>query len=123
MDHLFVFERCSIYLRFSFNDLKVFEIGALVYQFYVREVIKAPDIETVASLDAILPHRLLPTMSSPRIQEDVEDTKVILHSSIEAVLERGEKLDDLVSRSEVLSAQSKTFYKTARKTNACCNFG
>jgi len=58
-----------------------------------------------------------------RIQEDVEDTKVILHSSIEAVLERGEKLDDLVSRSEVLSAQSKTFYKTARKTNACCNFG
>lgn len=45
------------------------------------------------------------------------------HNTIEAVLERGEKLDDLVSKSEMLSLQSKTFYKTARKTNSCCSFG
>jgi len=44
------------------------------------------------------------------------------HNTIEAVLERGEKLDDLVAKSEGLSAQSKMFYKTARKTNSCCNF-
>ena len=42
------------------------------------------------------------------------------HSTIEAVLERGEKLDDLVDKSEALSMQSKAFYKTARKTNSCC---
>ena len=29
------------------------------------------------------------------------------HNTIEAVLERGEKLDDLVNRSEMLSMQSK----------------
>ena len=34
------------------------------------------------------------------------------HSTIEAVLNRGEKLDDLVEKSEGLSLQSKAFYKT-----------
>lgn len=44
------------------------------------------------------------------------------HNTIEAVLQRGEKLDDLVIKSEGLSMQSKAFYKTARKTNSCCSF-
>ncbi|XP_059488767.1 synaptobrevin homolog YKT6 [Neocloeon triangulifer] len=58
-----------------------------------------------------------------KIQEELDETKIILHSTIEAVLERGEKLDDLVSKSEGLSVQSKAFYKTARKTNSCCSLG
>ena len=37
------------------------------------------------------------------------------HKTIESVLERGEKLNDLVDRSNALSAQSKMFYKTAKK--------
>ncbi|KAJ1528780.1 hypothetical protein ONE63_007164 [Megalurothrips usitatus] len=58
-----------------------------------------------------------------KIQEELDETKIILHNTIEAVLDRGEKLDDLVAKSEGLSTQSKAFYKTARKTNSCCNFG
>lgn len=58
-----------------------------------------------------------------KIQGDLDETKIILRNTIEAVLERGEKLDDLVSKSEQLSIQSKAFYKTAKKTNSCCNFG
>ncbi|XP_074031002.1 YKT6 v-SNARE homolog [Leptinotarsa decemlineata] len=57
-----------------------------------------------------------------KIQEDLDETKIILHNTIQAVLERGEKLDDLVSKSEGLSMQSKAFYKTAKKTNSCCTF-
>lgn len=57
-----------------------------------------------------------------RMQEDLDETKIILRNTIEQVLVRGEKLDDLVSKSEDLSAQSKAFYKTAKKTNSCCNF-
>jgi hypothetical protein len=34
---------------------------------------------------------------------------------MESVLQRGEKLDDLVDRSQALSMQSKMFYKTAKK--------
>ncbi|XP_011493172.2 synaptobrevin homolog YKT6 [Aedes aegypti] len=58
-----------------------------------------------------------------KMQEDLDETKIILRNTIEAVLERGEKLDDLVFKSEELSIQSKAFYKTAKKTNSCCNFG
>lgn len=56
-----------------------------------------------------------------KLQADVDETKIILHSTITALLERGEKLDDLVAKSDDLSAQSKVFYKTARKTNQCCH--
>lgn len=55
-----------------------------------------------------------------RVQQELDDTKVILHKTIESVLQRGEKLDSLVERSETLSGQSKMFYKTAKKNNSCC---
>ncbi|CAK9292609.1 unnamed protein product [Gordionus sp. m RMFG-2023] len=54
-----------------------------------------------------------------RLENDLDETKIILHNTIESVLERGEKLDDLVSKSDQLSADSKAFYRTARKTNQC----
>ncbi|XP_004529454.1 synaptobrevin homolog YKT6 [Ceratitis capitata] len=57
-----------------------------------------------------------------KMQNDLDETKIILKNTIEAVLERGEKLDDMVVKSENLSMQSKAFYKTAKKTNSCCNF-
>lgn len=34
------------------------------------------------------------------------------HNTMESLLERGEKIDDLVSKSEVLGIHSKAFYKT-----------
>ena len=57
-----------------------------------------------------------------RIQRHLDETKDILHNTIETVLERGEKLEDLVDRSGELSAQSKLFYKQAKKTNSCFVF-
>jgi synaptobrevin homolog YKT6 len=41
---------------------------------------------------------------------------------MQSLLERGEKLDDLVEKSDNLSMQSKMFYKQAAKTNACCTY-
>ena len=55
-----------------------------------------------------------------KVQAELDETKIILHNTMESLLERGEKLDDLVSKSEVLGIQSKAFYKTARKQNSCC---
>lgn len=57
-----------------------------------------------------------------RVQDELDETKVVLHNTIQAVLERGEKLDDLVAKSEGLSAQSKMFYTSARKMNKCCSW-
>lgn len=57
-----------------------------------------------------------------RIQKDLDETKIILHKTIDSVLERGVKLDSLVEKSNDLSAQSKMFYKTAQSQNSCCSF-
>jgi len=55
-----------------------------------------------------------------KVQQELDETKIILHKTIESVLERGTKLDDLVDRSQALSASSKMFYKSAKKQNQCC---
>ncbi|CAO3622808.1 unnamed protein product [Mucor hiemalis] len=55
-----------------------------------------------------------------KVQKELDETTAILHKTIDSVLQRGEKLDSLVDRSEALSNQSKMFYKTAKKTNSCC---
>ncbi|EPS97160.1 hypothetical protein FOMPIDRAFT_1025152 [Fomitopsis schrenkii] len=55
-----------------------------------------------------------------KVQQELDETKIILHKTIESVLERGEKINDLVDRSNALSMQSKAFYKTAKKQNSCC---
>ncbi|KAF8326890.1 vesicle membrane protein [Cantharellus anzutake] len=55
-----------------------------------------------------------------RVQQELDETKIILHKTIESVLERGTKLDDLVDRSNALSASSKVFYKKAKQQNSCC---
>ena len=56
------------------------------------------------------------------VQDEVEETKVVLHNTVQAVLERGEKMEDLIKASENLSDQSKMFYTQARKMNKCCNY-
>ncbi|CAE6473976.1 unnamed protein product [Rhizoctonia solani] len=47
-----------------------------------------------------------------KVQQELDETKIVLHKTIEAVLE---KLDDLVDRSNNLSMSSKQFYKSAKK--------
>jgi len=84
----------------------------------------ADSMRNYKALDAFLTRYQNPREADAlsKIQAELDETKIIMHNTIEAVLERGEKLDDLVAKSEGLSAQSKMFYKTARKTNSCCNF-
>ncbi|PWA90529.1 SNARE-like superfamily protein [Artemisia annua] len=55
-----------------------------------------------------------------KIQRELDETKIILHKTIDSVLERGEKLDSLVEKSSDLSTASQMFYKQAKKTNQCC---
>jgi len=45
-----------------------------------------------------------------KIQKELDETKIVLHKTIESVLERGEKIDSLVEKSNDLSAQSRMFY-------------
>ncbi|KAH6593841.1 hypothetical protein BASA50_007067 [Batrachochytrium salamandrivorans] len=65
------------------------------------------------------PHSADPFM---KVQRELDETKIVMHKTLDSLLQRGEKLDDLVARSEQLSDQSRMFYKTAKSTNACCTY-
>ena len=47
------------------------------------------------------------------IQKDLDQTTAIMHDTIEAALDRGVKLDELIEKSEDLSSSSKMFYKVS----------
>lgn len=55
-----------------------------------------------------------------KIQRELDETKIVLHQTIESVLQRGEKIDSLVAKSDGLSAQSKMFYT---QVGVPCLFG
>ena len=55
-----------------------------------------------------------------KVQKELDETKIVLHKTIDSVLDRGEKLNSLVEKSTDLSMASQMFYKQARKQNQCC---
>ena len=55
-----------------------------------------------------------------KVQQSIDSTKLIMLDAIDKVLERGEKLDFLISRSKDLSDSSKVFYQDTKKMNSCC---
>uniref|UniRef100_A0A8C3RXW0 YKT6 v-SNARE homolog n=1 Tax=Chelydra serpentina TaxID=8475 RepID=A0A8C3RXW0_CHESE len=82
----------------------------------------SPSTVNYAALDGYLSKYQNPREADAmtKVQAELDETKIILHNTMESLLERGEKLDDLVAKSEVLGLHSKHFYKTARKQNSCC---
>lgn len=77
---------------------------------------------SLPNLDEYLSKYQDPTQADniSKIQRELDETKIVLHKTIESVLDRGEKLDTLVQRSDNLSSASKMFYTSAKKQNSCC---
>ena len=85
------------------------------------------ELLTKLSLEPILLYKILDDCQDPRtisplfrLREQLDETLVIMHENVDRILERGEDLAELVEKSERLSANSKQFYKVARKHNRCC---
>ena len=57
---------------------------------------------------------------SKELLTEIDITKKILMRSVSKIIERGENIDNLVSKTELLSTQSKIFFKSSRKLNNCC---
>ncbi|ORD94434.1 YKT6 [Enterospora canceri] len=55
-----------------------------------------------------------------QIEREMKQANENVVKGLEAVLERGQTLNDLVEKSESLSKQTKMLYKTAKKQNRCC---
>jgi synaptobrevin family protein YKT6 len=54
-----------------------------------------------------------------KIQKELDETKVMLHKTIDAVLDRGEKLDKLMADTEKVSAQSLALFNKSKAQNSC----
>ncbi|KNC51426.1 Ykt6 [Thecamonas trahens ATCC 50062] len=54
-----------------------------------------------------------------RIQSDLDETQENMLVAIDKLLERGERIEELVQRSSDLSATSRTFAKQSKKLNKC----
>nr|XP_038948321.1 synaptobrevin homolog YKT6 isoform X1 [Rattus norvegicus] len=130
------FQRSSVQEFMTFTSQLIVERSAKGSRASVKEqeylchvYVRSDSLAGVVIADSEYPSRVAFTLleKNPReadpmskVQAELDETKIILHNTMESLLERGEKLDDLVSKSEVLGTQSKAFYKTARKQNSCC---
>jgi synaptobrevin family protein YKT6 len=56
------------------------------------------------------------------IKKNIEESKVILLDTLDSLLERGEKIDDLIGKTENLERLSEGFKKKAEDQNKCCAF-
>ena len=56
------------------------------------------------------------------IQNELDNVKDIMVNNINLLLQRGEKLDDLIEKTEHLTIESKKFYKQSKKLNKRCCF-
>jgi len=50
-----------------------------------------------------------------KVQAELDETKIVLYDTIQSLVERDGKLDDLVYKSQDLSLQSKVFFRAAKK--------
>jgi len=55
-----------------------------------------------------------------KIQKDIDSTKDTVIRTIDQLLDRGEKLENLAARSDDLSFQSRVFVEKSSEMNSCC---
>lgn len=103
-------------LKELMTEFKAGEFGARWRDTKEDFVCKTPQLE-VALREYQEPAKVDKLM---KLDRQLTETKDILYKTIDAVLARGEKLDELVDKSAQLSSQSKMFYKQAQKANSCC---
>jgi synaptobrevin family protein YKT6 len=58
--------------------------------------------------------------SITKIEKDLAETREVLIQNVEKLLVRGERLEELMEKSQDLSFQSKAFAKQAKSLNSCC---
>jgi synaptobrevin family protein YKT6 len=55
-----------------------------------------------------------------KVQRQIDDVAQVAHKTINSLLDRGEKLEVLMDKSQDLSENSKIYLKNAKKLNRCC---
>jgi synaptobrevin family protein YKT6 len=66
------------------------------------------------------PDKIIKSDKLLNVQNELESVKYIMVQNIEDLLNRGSKLEDIVSRTQDLSDTSKTFVRKTKDLNRCC---
>ncbi|MNE75697.1 Synaptobrevin [compost metagenome] len=76
------------------------------------------------AMDTLLTKYQNPTEADDllKVKSDLEETTTLMNQCLDNVLKKGEKMDDLVGKSDDLSFHSKAFYNGAKDQNSCCSF-
>jgi len=53
-----------------------------------------------------------------RVQQELDETKVVLQKTIESGLQRGEKLEQLLERRDALISQNKNVFRAGNEAGA-----
>jgi synaptobrevin family protein YKT6 len=56
-----------------------------------------------------------------RIQENLEETQAIMTKNLQLALMRQETLEELLEKSQIISAQARMFTRESEKLNGCCS--
>jgi hypothetical protein len=79
-------------------------------------------IANIRTCDAKRLRELMVSYQDPKVDKlhaismQLEETKCVVYESIDKLFSRGEKLEELVEKTDKLSQETKTFYRKARKT-------
>ena len=65
-------------------------------------------------------NRIKTDLKCKEIEAELSEIKTVMIDNIDKILKRGERLEDLVDRTQHLSDSSKKFYETSKKLNKCC---
>lgn len=108
-------ENCGCALLFSSNDSDTIDISNSS-KLNIQKIINQYDKEK------IVPNieNILECFKIQSIQNELEQTNKTLLRTMSKVLKRGEKIEDLVEKTEHLSHSSKIFFKKSHNLNSCC---
>lgn len=120
------------FIRLGVSDHKLFmaRFKQITLFFLIDGNINANAVRTLARrIDMLEVHRenvfknfdtLIKEDKLANIQDQIGETKEVLHKAIVAVLDRGEKLDELIDKSNELKLKAGVFKSRAKKLNSCC---
>lgn len=120
------FNDMTFYIYIYITETNIYIV--ITDEFYPRHVVLDLINELKVSTDDKIRENIWQKYQDPtevnkivKIKKDLEDTKKIMMDSIDKIIERGEKIENLIEKTESLQTSSEVFKVRAKELNSCCN--
>lgn len=97
------------------------KIPAFEISYFIRSVVFASELDFSDKIKSFcLTDQSINRLKISKLSQQIDDTKNIMHAALSDILDRGERIDEILVRSSDLAEGSKTFKKDAAKLASCC---